>query len=462
MQQMVMKGFEPNAIKRSVVDDPSYTEGLGVHPLILSMAAIADSIPDWSTDPSKRDKALRAFWRTEPLLAGAVFSTVSRNASFKWELVPSDPTKPKPKNTLRAVEDMLRKRSNRGRGWIEYRTQIMEDLCTQDNGAFHELIRMKDVPTSPVVALNHLDSARCFRTGDPYYPVIYTNRFGKQIPLKWWNVYADSLFPSAMEEAYGVQYSPITIALLAAQILRDIAIYKREKVSGGNTRAIHFVTGVSQDVINDAKAWSREQNLNLGFYRYTDPVVIPGLDPQNPVTVATIELASLPDAFNEETTYSWYVVQLANAFGMDYQEFAPLPGGNLGSGQQSEVQHLKAQGKGPALAMGKTEEMLNNNGIIPNTVMFRYKEHDLNAEMKRSEASFVRSKDRTIQINSGILDPEGALDMMVESGDISEYIAQGIKDRGLAMEWYRNRLDQGKMNSAQQVNSGMQTDGSNN
>jgi hypothetical protein len=445
-----------DVLDRSVVESPSIKTGFGVHPLIMSIASLADEVPPWSTSPHERDKVLRNFWHKEPVLAGVVTASVARNASFAWEVVPSDPTKPKPKNTLRAVTKMLNM-SDRGAGWVTFQQKILFDLFCQDNAAFIEVIRKEDRPDSPPINLAQLDSARCVRTGDPYYPVEYEDIWGKRTVLNWWNVIPMSLYPAPIEEAYGVQYSPLTVALMAAQILRDIAIYKREKVSGGNTRAIYFVTGVTQDVIDDAKAWSREQNMNLGLYRYSDPIVIPGLDPTNPVKVDKIDIASLPDNFDEESTYKWYMVQLANAFGMDYQEFAPLPGGNLGSSQQSKIQHQKTQGKGPALIMSKTEHVLNNNGILPETVEFRYLEHDLQSQIDKADAAFTRSKDRSIQLTSGYLDPEGALDMAVLHRDIPEHIAEGVKARGLAEQWYLSRMNRQPQNSSQQILSGMQS-----
>lgn len=451
-----MPYFMPDVLTQSVVKAPSAKAGGGVHPLIMSIAGLADEVPPWSTIPQARDKILRQFWYKEPLLAGVISASVARNASFNWEIIPADPVKPKPKNTMAAVTTMLQM-ADRGGGWVDYREKVLMDLFTLDNGCFTEVIRREDRPDSPVINLAHLDSARVERTGDPYYPVIYTDFNGVRKTLKWWNVLSQSLYPSPIEEAYGVQYSPMTLALLAAQILRDISTYKREKVSGGNTRAIYFVTGVTQDVIEDAKAWSREQNMNLGLYRYSDPIVIPGLDPTNPVKVDKIDIASLPDNFDEETTFKWYLVQLSNIFGMDYQEFAPLPGGNLGSSQQSVILHQKTQGKGPALIMSKTEHMLNHNGILPSTVKFRFKEHDLRAEIDKANAAFTRSKDRSIQLTSGVIDPQGALDLAVEMDDIPKHIADQIRERGLAEQWYLSRMGEKPQSSAQQVLSGIQS-----
>ena len=191
----------------------------------------------------------------------------------------------------------------------------------------------------------------CFRTGDPAAPVIYTDRMGGQHVLKWYQVIALSEMPAADEEAYGTQICAVSRVLRAAQILRSIAIYKYEKVSGQFVRTVHFLSGVTEGEIEDGMAWAREQSMNSGARRYSQPVIIPGIDPSNPLSHVQIDLASLPDAFDEDSTFKWYIAQLALGFGVDYQELAPLPGGNLGSSQQSQILHMKTQGKGPALVM---------------------------------------------------------------------------------------------------------------
>lgn len=441
--QLAMKEFNPTVVDSSLVEQPDPRSG-GVHRMILTLASYADDTPAWSPLPHARDQKLREFIPKENLLTSTIYAAVARIANFRWSIVPADMTKPPPKNTMRAVSRSLTQWSDRGEGWLSLIQKTFLDFYTQDNGAFWELIRQKDRPDSPVIAFSHLDANRCTRTGNTRVPVAYEDINGKVHYLNWWNVHTFEDLPSAQEDAYGVGYSAMTRALLAAQILRDIDIYKREKVSGNFTRAIHFVSGVSQGEIDDGMLWAREQMLNNGLYRYMQPVIIPGLDPSHPVSVETVNLASLPDAFDEDTTLKWYVAQLAAAFGLDYQEIAPLPGGNLGSSQQSDILHQKTQGKGPALAVSKLEDALNNHGYLPNTIRFEIKEHDVRSERDRAEAAFTRTKRVAMQITSGIIDPEGALDLAVLDGDVPEWIADQIKVRGLAQQWYMNRLQQAK------------------
>jgi hypothetical protein len=329
-------------------------------------------------------------------------------------------------------------------------------LFSQDNGAFVELIRAKDRPDSPVLAIGHLDSSKCERTGNPMMPVVYTDRLGKRHPMKWYQIKPLTELPMPVEEGYGIQLCSVSRCLLAAQILRDIHVYKREKVSGNFTRAIHFASGVNRREIQDALSLHKEETRNLGLYRYSQPLIVSGIDPSHPVKVETINLASLPDAFDEESSMKWYVAQLALAFGVDYQEFAPLPGGNLGSASQAEIQHMKARGKGPALVMAVIENLMNNSGILPKTVKFKYKEHDLQAESKKAESAFTRAKERSMRLNSFELDPIAALDLAVQAGDIPDYVAQAVKQRGLAEQMYMLKLRKPQV-SANQTLGGIQS-----
>lgn len=417
---------------KTVVTAPPIAERQSphAHPIILSVAAASQSITSWGTAPRTRDRELRAFWHTESWLASVVYGVSIRNASFVWEIVGADPSKPEPKNTIRRVEKLL-KQSDLGKGWKNLIIKTCIDLYTQDNGAFWELIRLENKPDSPVVNINHLDAGQCQRTGNLEYPVIYTDRDGIEHILRWWQVRTIEEFPSPVETAFDLQYSAVSRALLAAEIVQSISVYKMEKVSGSFTKAIDAVSGLTQNDIDDAVTLAKEQILNQGLYRYSMPVIVSGIDPSNSLSHVHIDLASLPDNFNEDTSFKWYVAQLAAAFGVDYQEIAPLMSGSLGSSQQSEIQHLKTQGKGPALIMGLLEDVIND-GLIPTNVIFRFKEQDLRTESEKAEARFTRAKDRAMRLESGELDPEGARQLAILDGDLPLWLSEEIDDRGIA------------------------------
>lgn len=423
------KNYDSQAVKRSVVDNPSLqdNESPRAHPLILSVSAAAQRVTPWGTRPKQRDKELRSLWITEPWLASVVYLVSIRNASFAWEVVGSDSSKPTPRNTSRKVQQIL-KNANRGKGWQDLIIKTCIDLYTTDGGAYWEIIRTRNSPNAPVINIAHLDSLRCQKTGDPQYPVIYTDRRGKEHVLRHWQVRTIEEFPSPVESAFGLQYSAVSRVLLAAEIIESIATYKHEKVSGTFTRAIDVVSGVTRQNIDDGIALAKEQNLNRGLYRYSLPVIIPGVDPTSSLSHIHLDIASLPDNFDEDVSFKWYVAQLAAAFGVDYQEIAPLMTGNLGSSQQSEIMHLKTRGKGPALIMNTFEDIING-GLIPGNVEFRFLEQDLRGESEKAEARFTRSKERAMRVKSGELDGRAARQIAVMDGDLPEWLLEEINQR---------------------------------
>ena len=68
-------------MRASVRQFPRYREQT---PLIFRVAMTADEAPAWGT--SGRDAYLRTFWKSEGMLASAVFSLCARNAGFRWEV----------------------------------------------------------------------------------------------------------------------------------------------------------------------------------------------------------------------------------------------------------------------------------------------------------------------------------------------------------------------------------------
>lgn len=424
------KEFQALAVRQSVVDFPGPNEGISpAGPMVFNIAASADEFIPWGYNLKGRDRQLRGFWPSEPLLAAAVYSMAVRMAVMDWSIVGADPEKPRPKNTIRAVERMLRN-ADRGNGWQVFVVKVMTDVYTQDNGGFIELIRTKNRPDSPVIGIAHLDSARCFRTGNPEVPVIYLDRQGREHKMKWWNVVTVEDMPSPVETMYGAQLCAVSRALRAAQIIRDIAVYKKEKVSGQFARAVHFLSGLTRQNIQDALKLAEENAWNMNLTRYIQPIIVPTIDPQAQLNHVQVDLASLPDGFDEETTLKWYVTQLAITFGVDYQEFAPLAGGALGSGQQSEILHLKSRAKGPAMSIQIFEHIFNDCGIIPNIVKFGLNSEDALANAERAKARYERGRDRSLRVDSGELDIEGARQMAVLDGDVPIELVEQMDKRG--------------------------------
>jgi hypothetical protein len=250
--------------------------------------------------------------------------------------------------------------------------------------------------------------------------VIYTDRNGERHTLKWYNVIALSEFPSPIEEAHDVGYSALTRVLRSAQIMRDIGIVKQEKASGRFTRQVHLVGGVQTRIIEDAMAQKQAAADAQGYLRYIQPLIVASLDPTSRISKETIDLASIPDEYDEQKSLQTYITIIAMAFGGDYQSYAPLPGGGIGSSVQSKILNMKSRGKGPGLFMKRMERLFNFQGILPRTVKFQYGEQDVAAQMEQTELRRARALEREIRVRSGEITTEVARQIAVDCGDLDE------------------------------------------
>lgn len=443
-------------VKRSVQEpNDSGSPGIDGNSFLLYYAAqAADGITTWGSLPKKRDRELRNFWPTENYLAGALTTVAARNASIPWKL-------DGPPQSVEAAERML-KQSHYGRGWSYLWTKVGIDYLSQDSGGFIQFIRLEDSPLSPVVNITHLDAWRMFPTGDPENPYLYLDRKNRYHRMKWYQVFPLLEIPAPVEHPQGpfveLQYCAVTRVLRAAQILRNIAIYKDEKTSGRFLRAIHLLSGVSRQEVQDAINEQRLQADQQGLMRYINPLMISALDPQVPVSSATIELASLPDGFDEEKTMKNYVMALAMGFLTDYQEFAPLPGGGIGTGAQSETLAQKSRGKGVALWKMLIEHIINNF-VLPENVTFSFNEQDVEQDQKDAVAALTRAQVRAAMKATGEIDELAAREIAVKDGDLDEEMLADLESRDaerIAKEEEQARMQFEQQLTMAQMRPGMQ------
>lgn len=400
---------------RNTVQYIPHPEEANFGTLMITFANTASEIEPWGANWRKRDQQLRTFYKKEPFLKSTVFNIATTRASLTWEL-------DGPPKTVSKIHNVLNN-SDFGKGWTSLMMKVATDVLVSDNGAFIEIIRSTNSKNAPVVGLAHLSSENCTRTGNPMYPVIYTNANGKIFKLPYWRVITFEEFPSPEELQHDRQICFVSRVLEGARVIRDIQTYKEEKVSGRFAKAIHLVGGVAKHEIDNAQNAANIDADNAGLTRYIQPILLAALDPTARVSHEKIELASLPDHFDEDETMKWYITLLALASGGDFQDFAPLPGGNLGTASQSDTLHRKSRVKGIRLWMKLVEHKLQHNNIIPSSVSFKYTQEDAAAEQEKVELSHRRAQLRKLQIDSGEIDSEIARRIAVDAGDLKpEYM----------------------------------------
>ena len=409
------KSIDDIAVGRSVIDVPPASLNPGFDPgqIFWMVGHYADEVAPWGSQWLLRDRQLRSFITQEPIFASALGIICSRNSGFKWTI-------DGPPRLVNQYQYIL-ETADMGRGWIDLIVRTSIDLYTQDNDAFWEIVRMEDNEKSPFIGLNHLDAARCRHTGNRDNPVVYQDRLGKLHQLPWYSVIELAEMPAPVEGymgVFGLQYSALTRMLRKLQTTRNMDTYDYEKTSGRNTQAIHMVKGITsqqlQDAINEAKAAAD----GAGLLRYMNPVVVGTLDPKADVGHDTIELMGKPSDFNSEEWFKQYINLISMAFESDYQEFAPLPGGGLGTGAQSEMLHLKSRGKGPGTFMNLITYAINFL-CLPKNVQFRFDEQDLEAERGDAQVKAIRAQTRAVRIASGEITPQVARQIANDDGDLA-------------------------------------------
>lgn len=422
--------FPEQALQQSVQEFPKQAELATNFVFTWNIQSAANKISPWGRNVMLRDRQLRDFWPTEPYLAGAVANVAFRNATFEWEIRGAE-------SVSQAVTDILGSAiAGDSFGWAPFAMKFSQDLYTTDNGAFIELIRDpgEDAnsrftgPLAPVLGIAHLDSNQCQRTGNPEYPVVYTDRKGERHKLLWYQVIPFSDYPSAIERMNGVGYCSVTRVLKMSQVMWSIINFKDEKISGRHFKQMHFVSGISRQDIKDEMVRGQEEANNTGLVTFILPSILASLDPEKPVSTATIDLAGLPDGFDYDVDLKWYISSLALGFGVDYQEFAPLPGGNIGSSQQSMILHRKGSGKGPAVLMRSLAEAFRNYGVLPRGTQMRFNDKDEQEELERQTVRTKAIEEMAIAVKSKILTPEAAARSMVRRGIWEESDLQTIPE----------------------------------
>jgi hypothetical protein len=438
------------AKRASVQDFPKYRER--TPPILMQVAIAADEAPSWWTE--ERDNYLRLFWRGEPFLASAIYSLCSRNAGFRWEIESADPV-------AKAMSTNLLNTAEFGEGWQELVLKVSEDIYTQDNGGFIEVVRpararvngkdyraiaqkhksgdidwyaisnragavkqvepeaVSDSPLDLPIGLAHLDASKCTRTGDPDIPVVYMDRYGKEHDLRPWQVVTLNDMPTPIEEMHNVGFCMVSRVFRSAQTVRDWIIYREEKISGRFARAVHL-TNVDSEVISDAIAQAHARADAQGLYRYSQPIITNTLDPNARPWNVTIPLAELPEGWNEDEMMRWYIALVALAAGEHYSFMAPMPGRRLGSAREVEVQERQARGKSSRLFMEQIVAKFNNAGIFPPTCKLVFKEKDPEEQAANEEAALRRADTRSLRIASGEITPQVARQIALDQGDLRE------------------------------------------
>lgn len=405
---------------RSVKEDDVYTApGVAGAKATVLQILVPTASPSTILPPvlpaglKERDRVLAMTPRVDAQWGAANGIAITKIAALAWEAKGSVELRSK-----RAQELLLHADSVNGPGgWVTFISKQLRDFLCTNNGCHFEIIRQKAAYGSRVVGIAHLSSLRCYRTGDPEYPIVYRDRLGREHLLRWWEVVSMADLPDPDEMLFGAGLCAAERAY--SQIIKLAAIerFVYEKVSATRPLAIHIVNGLQTDELNDALQSAHLQREQKGLSTYMGAVIMSTLKPDSPPAVVTIPLAELPNGFNAIEERDRADLLYANAIGLDPQELKPISNQQLGAGGQSQILHQKAKGRGLVAYRQNLVHNLNEM-VLDAKTKFLFTEHDYDDQKQAADISSARANVAMLRIGAQITSPEEERQLMVDQDEL--------------------------------------------
>lgn len=409
-------------------------EGATMGLLLFAVRGAGLISPWWS---KQRDAELRRFWKTVDHLAGAVYTFQSRLITIPFQVLPRDKTIKAHVRQAKEFTEMLVYQSEFGEGWGAYYSKFILDLLSQDNGAMGEIIG-EGRPDGPIIGMPtgvaHLDSWRCTRTGDPEFPIIYQDTDSKRYKLHYTRVAFSSQMPSPSATMKGVGFCAISRCINIAQNILDMMVYKQEKLGSRPHRQILVTSGgLDPEVVQSAFIRAESVMQAQQLKRYSRTVVI-GHEDMKDAKLELVDLASVPDGFDERESMVLGMAAMALAFGMDARELFPAM--SVGATRaEALIQHMKQRGKGLGQVLEMTERLFEYK-VLPAHLMMVFDYQDDAQDKQVADIKVRRSERHKEDLLSGSVDIRTVREQMVEDGDITQ-------DQFIAMELEDGRLEDG-------------------
>lgn len=407
------------ATQESIQSVPKNNEANSNIFMVWNLANSGLYMPPWWSPA--RDRELRRFWKKSDHLSGALYTMEAKMAAIPFEVVPMNRASKDDIETAKYLTDVLWSSTDFGAGWTSLYPKFNEELLSQDNGVFLEVIGPGS-PNGPIIgtptSLAHLDSSRCTRTGVAEFPVIYEDVDGRRYKLHYSRVMFSSQMSSPMAEMFGIGFCAISRAINVAQNLMDIIVYKQEKLGSRPHRQLIITKGgLDPNDLASAFQLADTEMDSSGLSRYSK-IVVGGSSTIPDAGLDVVELSKMPDGFDEQTSTDLGMATIALAFGVDAKELFP----SMQSGAtraDALLQHLKQRGKGPGQILQITEQLLNFK-FLPYGFKIQFDFQDDAEDRQRAEIRKIRADRRVQDMSTGTITERILREQMVEDGEVSQ------------------------------------------
>lgn len=427
-----------DSIQESVRSDVKETTESG-GPLLLMLAGAGGIVAPWWSQ--KRDMDLRDLLKKSDHLSGAMYNFATKIATIPLHIIPKDRSIRQHVLLAEEYTEQLQSYTEFGAGWAAFVSKWVEEYHSQDNGAFVELIAdgASDTPVQGVIySINVLDAARCVRTSNPEFPVVYMDTSGRRYKMHHSRVVATSQSPSPKQEMNNVGFCAVSRCITSAQNLLDIAVYKQERMGSRPSQGILITGGgLDPDDLERAMVAGGIADTEAGLSRYSTYTVVGNKNYLEP-KLEQIRLNEAPEWFDERESTILGMAVIAMAFGIDARELFPtLEAGATKA--DAIITHIKQRGKGPGHVLSTLEHLLNTK-VLPKYLRAEFDYQDDSQDRQSAEIGSVRSYTRVRNIQSGVTNPRVERQLMLELGEITSAqfeeleLEDGRLDTGVSVE----------------------------
>lgn len=381
--------------------------------------------PWWSR---RRDAQLKILAKDSDFFQGAQYKVAAKLTDVPFSVQPRDPSIKSHRKQAEDYTISLVEGSELGQGWGTFLPKFLNSLWTQDNGTFAEVIGDGD-PEGPIkgpaLGLKVLDPARCTRTSNPLYPVIYHATSGKRFRYHYTRIIFTSQQPDPAEEMLNIGFCWLSRAINAVQNLIDIGVFKQEKLGSRPQRRMIVGKGVEAMEIWDAFRRAELQMDAQGLRRYAKSVVIGGLTKDD--SVETIDLVTANDLSDEEimTDIGVYVLAMTGGFPPRWIWPATTTGATKAD---AESQHLAGISSGGqilhdlAYMLGGSDKGTSHNvgRFLPSHLKLVFDYQDDQEDANKANVRLVRAQGWEKNLATGIINERVAREQALEAGDLTE------------------------------------------
>lgn len=290
--------------------------------------------------------------------------------------------------------------------WARYISKTVSNYFYHDAGAWTELIAPGDprfAPTGPIVGIAALDTLRVYPTGNPTYPAIYYDQYGKMHLMHHTRVV--QMVDNEYSEEYLAGYGECAQTRAIVPIRREILLnqYIEAFLDDKPRPGIRIWTNIDQETLESAQARMEMDKKADDGGAWGNVIDLYSLDTATEAKLNEYFNAKAPEGFDFDKYKNEIALEMAAALGLDIQDFWQLTtAGGLGTSTQSEILAQKSRGKTFGNLLKRITRMINE--AFPDRVEFSWEYRD--PQEDQEEADKAQAWANTITILAPYLQPD--------------------------------------------------------